>query len=81
VASADGLAFRLPLEELARDGIGVHVLGFREHASWALPSDTLEFVDLEDIPASSGSHYRESALIRCPSRAPGCGRSGRCRRH
>jgi uncharacterized protein len=31
-------------------GVGAHVLGFREHASWALPSDTLEFVDLEDIP-------------------------------
>jgi uncharacterized protein len=50
VASADGQAFRLPLEEIAREGIGVHVLGFREHASWALASDTLEFVDLEDIP-------------------------------
>ena len=35
-----------PLE----DGTEVHVLGFREHASWALASDTLEFVDLEDIP-------------------------------
>ncbi len=50
VASADGQAFRLPLEEIAREGIGVQVLGFREHASWALASDTLEFVDLEDIP-------------------------------
>jgi uncharacterized protein len=50
VASADGQAFRLPLEELARDGVGVHVLGFREHASWALASESLEFVDLEDIP-------------------------------
>jgi uncharacterized protein len=49
VASADGQAFRLPLEDIARDGIDVHVLGFREHASWALASDTLEFVDLEDI--------------------------------
>jgi uncharacterized protein len=49
VASAEGQAFRLPLEELARDGVGVHVLGFREHASWALASDTLEFVDLEDL--------------------------------
>jgi len=49
VASADGQAFRLPLEELARDGVGVHVLGFREHASWALASEHLEFVDLEDI--------------------------------
>src|SRR3954469_25212321 len=50
VASADGQAFKQPLEEIAREGIGVRVLGFREHASWALSSDTLEFVDLEDIP-------------------------------
>jgi putative heme uptake system protein len=50
VASADGQAFKGPLEEIARDGVPVRVLGFREHASWALASDTLEFVDLEDIP-------------------------------
>jgi putative heme uptake system protein len=50
VASADGQAFRQPLEEIARSGVEVQVLGFREHASWALASDTLEFVDLEDIP-------------------------------
>lgn len=50
VASADGQAFRTPLEEIAREGTQVQVLGFREHASWALASDTLEFVDLEDIP-------------------------------
>ncbi len=50
VASADGQAFREPLEQLAADGIPVQVLGFREHASWAVTSDTLEFVDLEDIP-------------------------------
>ena len=49
VASADGQAFRQPLEEIARSGVPVQVLGFREHASWALASDTLEFVDLEDI--------------------------------
>ncbi|MEZ0351477.1 NYN domain-containing protein [Mycobacterium sp. pR1184] len=53
VASADGQAFRLPLEEIARSGVGgttpVQVIGFREHASWALASDTLDFVDLEDI--------------------------------
>jgi putative heme uptake system protein len=49
VASADGQAFRQPLEEIARAGVPVQVLGFREHASWALASDTLEFVDLEDI--------------------------------
>lgn len=50
VASADGQAFRLPLEDIAREGTSVEVLGFREHASWALASDTLGFVDLEDIP-------------------------------
>lgn len=50
VASADGQAFKQPLEDIARDDIAVQVLGFREHASWALASDTLEFVDLEDIP-------------------------------
>ncbi len=50
VASADGQAFRQPLEEISRDGVPVQVLGFREHASWALASDTLKFVDLEDIP-------------------------------
>ena len=49
VASADGQAFRAPLEEISRNGVPVQVLGFREHASWALASDTLEFVDLEDI--------------------------------
>ena len=50
VASADGQAFRQPLEDIARLGVEVQVLGFREHASWALASDTLEFVDLEEIP-------------------------------
>lgn len=50
VASADGQAFRIPLEEIAHGGVPVQVLGFREHASWALASDSLEFVDLEDIP-------------------------------
>lgn len=50
VASADGQAFREPLEAIAAKRIPAQVLGFREHASWAVTSDTLEFVDLEDIP-------------------------------
>ena len=50
VASADGQAFRGPLEQIAAAGTGVTVVGFREHASWALASDTLDFVDLENIP-------------------------------
>jgi len=50
VASADGQAFRGPLEQIAAAGTWVTVVGFREHASWALASDTLDFVDLENIP-------------------------------
>src|SRR5699024_3878370 len=49
VASADGQAFREPLERLADSGVPVQVLGFHEHASWAVSSHRLEFVDLEDI--------------------------------
>ena len=49
VASADGQAFREPLEAIAAAGVPVQVLGFREHASWAVSSEVLEFVDLEDI--------------------------------
>lgn len=49
VASADGQAFREPLEELAED-IPITVIGFREHATWAVQHDTISFIDLEDIP-------------------------------
>ncbi len=54
VASADGQNFRELLEDLAvgADGgppIPVTVLGFREHAHWAVENDDIEFVDLEDI--------------------------------
>lgn len=49
VASADGQAFREPLEELA-DEVPVTVIGFREHATWAVQHDTITFLDLEDIP-------------------------------
>ncbi|MDH3017118.1 NYN domain-containing protein [Gordonia alkanivorans] len=50
VASADGQAFREPLLEVAGDGVPVTVIGFREHASWALTTEELEFIELEDIP-------------------------------
>ncbi len=51
VASADGQAFREPLLEIAADGVPVTVIGFHEHAAWAVAAEELEFVDLEDIPA------------------------------
>ncbi|MFT3716635.1 MAG: NYN domain-containing protein [Gordonia sp. (in: high G+C Gram-positive bacteria)] len=50
VGSADGQAFAEPLLEIAREGVPVTVVGFREHAAWAVSSVELEFVDLEDIP-------------------------------
>lgn len=50
VASADGQNFQEPIEALADAGIPVTVLGFHEHAAWAVQSETIDFVDLEDIP-------------------------------
>jgi uncharacterized protein len=50
VASGDSRAFREPLEELVVQGVRVTVLGFREHASFAVNSGVLGFEDLEDIP-------------------------------
>ena len=50
VASADGQNFQDTLEELERAQIPTTVIGFREHAAWAVNSEIIEFVDLEDIP-------------------------------
>ena len=49
VASADGQAFRTLIEDVAAEGVPVTVLGFREHASWAVTSEVISFLDLEDI--------------------------------
>ena len=50
VASADGQNFRELLTQLAGEGIPATVIGFHEHATWAVDNEHLEFVDLEDIP-------------------------------
>ena len=42
VASGDGRAFREPLEGLVARDVAVTVIGFREHATFALSSDLLE---------------------------------------
>jgi len=52
VASGDGRNFLAPLEDLARAGTHVTVLSFSEVAGYALESDLLEFVDLEDVPGA-----------------------------
>ncbi len=52
VASGDGRNFLEPLEDLAREGVDVVVLSFSEVAGYALESDLLTFVDLEDVPGA-----------------------------
>jgi putative heme uptake system protein len=52
VASGDGRNFLEPLELLARDGVQVVVLSFSEVAGYALESDLLTFLDLEDVPGA-----------------------------
>jgi putative heme uptake system protein len=49
VASGDGRAFREPLEKLITDHIDVTVIGFREYANFALNSEVISFLDLEDM--------------------------------
>lgn len=49
VASADGQNFQDLLEQLVASGLPTCVLGFHEHASWAVTHPEIEFVDLEDI--------------------------------
>jgi len=52
VASGDGRNFLAPLEDLARAGVEVLVLSFSEVAGYALESDLLTFIDLEDVPGA-----------------------------
>lgn len=52
VASGDGRNFLEPLEELARAGVDVVVLSFSEVAGYALESELLTFIDLEDVPGA-----------------------------
>jgi putative heme uptake system protein len=52
VASGDGRNFLEPLEDLARGGVDVVVLSFSEVAGYALESELLTFVDLEDVPGA-----------------------------
>ncbi|MEQ3554952.1 NYN domain-containing protein [Pseudonocardia nematodicida] len=49
VASGDGRAFKDPLEKLVEGGTDVTVIGFREYAGFALSSEVISFLDLEDM--------------------------------
>ena len=52
VFSGDGRNFAEPLEELARVGTQVTVVAFSEVAGYAISSDLLEFIDIEDVPGA-----------------------------
>ena len=50
VASGDGRAFAQPAERWAAEGVEVVVLGYAEEAGWALGSEAVTFLDLEELP-------------------------------
>ncbi|WP_231486810.1 NYN domain-containing protein [Candidatus Blastococcus massiliensis] len=52
VFSGDGRNFAEPLEDLARSGTQVVVVAFSEVAGYAISSDLLEFIDIEDVPGA-----------------------------
>jgi uncharacterized protein len=52
VFSGDGRNFAEPLEDLARRGTQVVVVAFSEVAGYAISSDLLEFIDIEDVPGA-----------------------------
>jgi uncharacterized protein len=52
VFSGDGRNFAEPLEALARSGTQVVVVAFSEVAGYAIGSDVLDFIDIEDVPGA-----------------------------
>ncbi|WP_308123628.1 NYN domain-containing protein [Modestobacter marinus] len=52
VFSGDGRNFAEPLEDLARAGTEVVVVAFSEVAGYAISSELLEFIDIEDVPGA-----------------------------
>jgi uncharacterized protein len=52
VFSGDGRNFAEPLEELVRQGTEVVVVAFSEVAGYAISSEHLQFIDIEDVPGA-----------------------------
>jgi uncharacterized protein len=52
VFSGDGRNFAEPLEQLVREGTQVVVVAFSEVAGYAISSELLEFIDIEDVPGA-----------------------------
>ena len=77
VFSGDGRNFAEPLEELVRAGTHVVVVAFSEVAGYAISSELLEFIDIEDVPgrlrraAGPGAARRAAAGRRLAAARPG----------
>jgi putative heme uptake system protein len=52
VFSGDGRNFAEPLEQLVREGTQVVVVAFSEVAGYAITSELLQFIDIEDVPGA-----------------------------
>ncbi len=52
VFSGDGRNFAEPLEDLARSGTEVVVVAFSEVAGYAISSELIHFIDIEDVPGA-----------------------------
>jgi uncharacterized protein len=52
VFSGDGRNFAEPLEQLVREGTQVVVVAFSEVAGYAISSELLQFIDIEDVPGA-----------------------------
>jgi uncharacterized protein len=52
VFSGDGRNFAEPLEDLARNGTEVVVVAFSEVAGYAISSELIQFIDIEDVPGA-----------------------------
>ena len=52
VFSGDGRNFAEPLEDLARQGTEVVVVAFSEVAGYAISSELIHFIDIEDVPGA-----------------------------
>ncbi len=67
VASGDGRNFSEPLEELGRCGVEIVVLSFSEVAGYALESENLTFMDLEDVPGAFTAPLDRTRLDALPA--------------
>jgi hypothetical protein len=67
LASHDAKAFAEPLGRVARSGVSVAVLGFRERASFAAEHPDLVFVDVEDVPGAFARPLPRTNLFDLPS--------------